>query len=142
MNEFKTPREITIVLHSRDGWTIPQIAEISMMPRDTLAVQLERWEDISGMVAAETVKAARKMKPPDKVTSMSISELARICEVHHNTVYYWATAGKARLAGRDKILLSCADVGDILRRRDRAVKDFNAVEAWFRSRGLPADCGD
>ena len=63
MREHKTPREITIVLHSRDGWTIPQIAEISHLTRDLLTVELDFWDEITGKAAAEAVKAILKRDP-------------------------------------------------------------------------------
>ena len=63
MREYKTPREITIVLHSRDGWTIQQIAEISHLSRDLLTVELDFWDQIKGKAAADAVKAILKRDP-------------------------------------------------------------------------------
>ena len=63
MSEFKTPREITLFLRSRDGWTIPQIAEISHLSQDMLTVELDFWNEIKGKAAADAVKAILKRDP-------------------------------------------------------------------------------
>ena len=143
VREFKTPKEITIVLNGRDGWTIPQIAEISLYSRDLLAAQLGRWEDISGSAAAEAVKTLRAIITPDPIMGMSITALAGVCGIPYQMAYRWASRG--RLDGRTprgEILLSCAQASEILRRRNRSVSESAAVERWFRRHGLPADCGD
>ena len=139
MSIYMTPREITYLLHSRDGWTIPQIAEMSRLSRDKLAVEIERWEDIPGKVAAIAVKRVRKAKPAPRITGMSPTELASVCGIPYQTALRWMTRGRTR---GGPILLSCAGVGVILRERGRDVKESNAVEAWFRRHGLPADAGD
>ena len=63
VREFKTPKEITIVLNGRDGWTIPEIAEVSRMSGDALSSELDSWDGITGKAAAEAVKAIRKRRP-------------------------------------------------------------------------------
>ncbi len=63
VREFKTPKEITIVLNGRDGWTIPQIAEVSRISADALSSELDSWDGITGRAAAEAVKAVRQWLP-------------------------------------------------------------------------------
>ncbi len=62
MNEFKTPKEITIVLNGRDGWTIPEIAEVSRMSVDILSSEINFWDEITGKAVAEAVRAIRKRR--------------------------------------------------------------------------------
>ena len=153
MREHKTPPEITIVLRSRDGWTIPQIAEITLYSRDLLAAQLGRWEDIPGEVAAEAVKALRAIITPDPILGMSVTALAGVCRIPYQMAYRWAThagldgrtpRGEILLSCREagEILLSCREAGEILRRRNRSVRESERLESWFEARGLPADAGD
>ncbi len=143
MREHKTPPEITILLGSRDGWTIPQIAEISLYSRDLLAAQLERWEDISGSAAADAVKTLRAIITPDPIAGMSVTALAGVCGIPYQMAYRWAThEGLDGRKPRGEILLSCAQAGEILRRRNRSVRETERLESWFASRGLAADCGD
>ena len=144
MPEYKTPPEITILLRSRDGWTIPEIAEVSLYSCDLLAAQLERWEDISGSAAAEAVKAirVRSVSPAAQITGMSVADLAAICRIPYQTAFRWAVRIESGRAHRGRIVLSCAQAGEILRRRNRSVGESVRVERWFRAHGLPADCGD
>ena len=74
---------------------------------------------------------------------MSITALAGVCGIPYQMAYRWASRG--RLDGRmprGEILLSCAQAGEILRRRNRSVGESERVERWFRAHGLPADAGD